>query len=109
MCPLKYALQKRTICDNCKTNYGFLLKCCFRCSNNNETNENCNGDVINIKINQDEEKKSFKAIILDCARCNFIDESGAKCLKEIVNKYDKENVKVFLSNCNGNKTLFSKD
>ena len=37
-------------------------------------------------------KNFFSGIVLDCTRCNFIDESGAKCLKEIVDKYAKENV-----------------
>jgi hypothetical protein len=46
-------------------------------------------------------KKFFSGIVLDFTRCNFIDESGAKCLKEIVDKYAKENVKLVLSNCNG--------
>ena len=48
-------------------------------------------------------KNFFSGIVLDCTRCNFIDESGAKCLKEIVDKYAKENVKLVLSNCNGKK------
>ena len=43
-----------------------------------------------------------QTIILDCTSCNYIDESGAKCLKEIVDTYAKENVQILLTNCNGN-------
>ena len=53
------------------------------------------------------EKRQFRAIILDCTRCNFIDESGAKCLKEIVDTYAKENVQILLTNCNGNVLFVS--
>ncbi len=48
-----------------------------------------------------------QTIILDCTRCNFIDESGAKCLKEIVDTYAKENVQILLTNCNGNNCFLS--
>ena len=40
-------------------------------------------------------------IILDCTSCTYIDESGVKCLREIIDKYKKENVKFLMTNCNG--------
>ena len=101
ICPLQYATTKSTICENCKTNYGCFLKCCKSCiSKNNEANHTDDTEAV---TNETQSKlvKHFKAIVLDCMRCNFIDESGAKCLKEIVDKYAKENVKVVLSNCDG--------
>jgi MFS superfamily sulfate permease-like transporter len=46
------------------------------------------------------DKNDLKAIIIDCTSCNYIDESGAKGLKEISDKYEKNNVKFLLTNCN---------
>ncbi len=99
ICPLQYATTKLTICQNCKTNYGCFFKCCSCTSKSNEDNR---GDTEAV-TNETHAKrvKHFEAIVLDFTRCNFIDESGAKCLKEIVDKYAKENVKLVLSNCNG--------
>ena len=122
MCPLSDSNRKVTLCDNCKTNYGCFLKCCSCCVQKNERQQKEVevDEVLNeakIIMNRDseneslaasattssrKEKRQFRAIILDFTRCNFIDESGAKCLKEIVDKYAKENVKLLLTNCNGN-------
>lgn len=107
ICPLQHATKKLTICQNCKTNYGCFLKCCKSCTskNNEDNNNNNNTDDTEAVTNETNAKlvKHFRVIVLDCTRCNFIDESGAKCLKEIVDKYAKENVKLVLSNCNGKK------
>ena len=97
MCPLNDSKRKATLCDNCKTNYACFRKCCSCFSSENEQNKVKVGQVLN-------EAKIVRkrAIILDCTRCNFIDESGAKCLKEIVDTYAKENVQILLTSCNGN-------
>jgi hypothetical protein len=112
----------------CKTNYACFLKCYSCCASKNERRQQKveRDKVLNeakIKINRDsendieneslaattssKEKRQFRAIILDCTRCNFIDESGAKCLKEIVDTYAKENVRLLLTNCNGNVLFVS--
>ena len=87
-----------TLCDMCKTNYACFLKCCSCFGNETEQQQKVKGDEV---LNEVRIMKT-RAIILDCTRCNFIDESGAKCLKEIVDTYAKANVKLLLTNCNGN-------
>ena len=47
------------------------------------------------------EKKYYATIILDCTLIRFIDETGAKCLKDIIRDYKKEKVEFLLTNCNG--------
>jgi hypothetical protein len=48
------------------------------------------------------ETKYYKCIILDCAMVQFIDETGAKILMEIIQDYKNEDVKFLLANCNSN-------
>ena len=124
MCPLNDSMRKATLCDMCKTNYACFLKCGSCCARNKERQKVERGKVLNeakIIVNRDsendieneslatssKEKRQFRAVILDCTRCNFIDESGAKCLKEIVDTYAKENVQILLTNCNGNVLFVS--
>ncbi len=68
----------------------------------NRDNENdIENESLAAATTSSKEKRQFRAVILDCTRCNFIDESGVKYLKEIVDKYAKENVQILLTNCNG--------
>ena len=46
--------------------------------------------------------KEFKVIILDFESVQFVDEAAVKCLEKILNEYDKQNVQVLFTNCNGN-------
>ena len=55
---------------------------------------------------QGKSASKYNAIILDCSRIQFIDECGVQCLKEVIDKYRKENVKFLLTNCNGDKYEF---
>jgi hypothetical protein len=72
------------------------------CPINLDKNENDdNDDTFSLMMNTLNSNSNAQMIILDLAQCNFIDESGAKCLKEIVDTYARENVKLLLTNCNG--------
>jgi anti-anti-sigma regulatory factor len=50
-------------------------------------------------------EKKYKVLIVDCVSVQFIDEAGFKCLKEMINEYEKENIKFLLTNCNGKYCL----
>jgi hypothetical protein len=45
--------------------------------------------------------KYYKNIILDCSSIQFVDETGVKCLRDLISDYQKENVTFLLTNCNG--------
>jgi anti-anti-sigma regulatory factor len=45
--------------------------------------------------------KKYKIVIVDFVSVQFIDETGFKCLKEIIDEYEKENIRFLLANCNG--------
>jgi anti-anti-sigma regulatory factor len=47
-------------------------------------------------------KTYYKFIVIDFTFVHFVDEYGVKCLKKIESEYNNENVKIFLTNCNGN-------
>ena len=69
-------------------------------SNNEAVNtyEETTNDIDSI---QDMDKKYYKNIILDCSSIQFVDETGAKCLRDLIGDYQKENVTFLLTNCNG--------
>jgi anti-anti-sigma regulatory factor len=48
------------------------------------------------------EPKYYKCIILDCSMVQFIDETGARFLMEIIQEYKNEDVRFLLANCNSN-------
>lgn len=98
MCPLK-PVEVKTGQDTIKVekkDFDLLLADC------------CSSPILNeskIEMNLTEniniiEKHDIKAVILDLTSCNYIDESGAIVLKEICDKYETNNVKFLLTNCN---------
>jgi anti-anti-sigma regulatory factor len=73
----------------------------------NNNNEEMNQTVSTLLENEHRiDEKKYKIVIVDCVSVQFIDEAGFKCLKEIINEYEKENVKFLLTNCNGNNIFF---
>ena len=85
---------------------------------NMESNENkpCNIELIdrsekglsdsNSSISNSE-NKYYDIIILDCTLIQFIDETGVKCLNDLIKDYKKENVQFLLSNCNSKYLLIN--
>lgn len=110
-CPLKDMTEDLTICEHCYQNYGCLCCCCGK-SDEVSLNGTVEANNEDQRLNQaspvkGEDKKYYKVIILDCTLIQFIDESGVKCLREVIKEYNKEDVKFLLANCNG-KFILSK-
>ncbi len=75
-------------------------------------NKNCNIELADLNAKEYTDKssisssnnfveiKQYNIIILDCTLIQFIDETGVKCLNDLINDYKKENVQFLLSNCN---------
>ena len=89
-CPLKDMTEDSTICEHCFQNYGCFCCCCGK-----------SYEPSIIEANNNEDQKLYKVIVLDCTLIQFIDESGLKCLREVIKEYNKEDVKFLLANCNG--------
>ena len=114
--PLKNSITERTIRENVYKILNITLKLkkfskliFKKC----KSNYNCcqTDKSSSVKINEEDQKlNSFldiKSIIIDFSLVQFVDESGVKCLNEILKEYEKENVKILLTNINGNFKLLS--
>ena len=118
--------SKNCIFENpykCKKNYGCIFCCCrskdettqLKVVVDDEKQHSITSQTVLEASQQQQQRqrkpslKKYDAIILDCSLIQFIDESGVKCLKEVIDKYSKENVKFLLTYCNGifERLLFS--
>ena len=45
--------------------------------------------------------KNIEAIVVDLSQVQYIDEIGVETLKEVKKEYEKENVRLMLTHCNG--------
>ena len=93
----------------CTANYG----CCTskrahknKDANNNEELNQATNILIETGEGNHENEKKYKILILDFVSVQFIDEAGFKSLKEIISEYERANVKLLLTNCNGNNFLW---
>ena len=86
---------------------------CYKSNDQNisdATNDTIQSELeLNRKVNKNAVsnsflKKSFSGfIIVDFTLVQFVDETGCKCLKEVVKEYTNDGVKMFFTNCNGKR------
>ena len=62
---------------------------------------------MNNKEQIEQKKYLYKFIIIDFTLVHFIDEYGVKCLQKIKTDYNNDDVKIFLTNCNGKLKAFA--
>ena len=103
----KYDLFLILFYFQCSENYGCI--CCCKHKRNIDDGDEETANEVNEKLNNTAKTKYYKRIILDFTLVQYIDESGLKCLKDILKEYNKEMVQIYFTNCSGEEIFYRKN